>query len=162
MTTQFTIEIDEMVLLKAEEYAKEKGLSLSELIENYLKGLTKDEELAISVSPITDAFRGSTQAADGLNMNNMVSEDLSPRYVTMKTIQIKIPNDVDVQGIDFSMAVAAQLYNIGKISLGQGAEMVGLSKMEFMELLSKYGVAVINHDSDDLTRDMQNAYGNRI
>lgn len=162
MTTQFTIEIDEMVLLKAEEYAKEKGLSLSELIENYLKGLTKDEELAISVSSITDAFRGSTQAADGLNMNSMVSEDLSPRYVTMKTIQIKIPNDVDVQGIDFSMAVAAQLYNIGKISLGQGAEMVGLSKMEFMELLSKYGVAVINHDSDDLTRDMQNAYGNRI
>lgn len=162
MTIQFTIKIDEAVLLKAEEYAKDKGLSVSELIENYLKELTKDEALASSATPITDALRGSALAADESNASSMVSDDLSPKYVAMRTIQIKVPNELDDYDIDFSMTVAAHLYGIGKISLGQGAEMVGIPKLAFMELLDQYGVAVINHNSDELTRDMQNAYDHRI
>lgn len=162
MTTKFTIEIDATVLRKAKQFAKERGVSLSALIENYLKELTKDEVIKTSETPITDALRSSALTADGESNNHMVSEDLSPKYETMRTIQLKIPNDLDVQDFEFSMTVAAHFYDIGKISLGQGAEMVGLSKLAFMELLGKYGVAVMNHSPDDLARDLQNARDYRI
>jgi predicted HTH domain antitoxin len=69
---------------------------------------------------------------------------------------------LEVQDFEFTMTVAAHLYDTGKISMGQGADMVGLSKLAFMELLGKYGVAVINHSTEDLERDSQNARDYRI
>jgi predicted HTH domain antitoxin len=162
MPTTFTIEIDASVLRKAEEYAKEKGLSLSSLVENYLMELTRDVDFTKLDTPITDAVRGSSLMADEASDNNMVSEDLSPKYETMRTIQLRIPSDLEVQDFEFTMTVAAHLYDTGKISMGQGADMVGLSKLAFMEILGKYGVAVINHSTEDLERDSQNARDYRI
>jgi predicted HTH domain antitoxin len=49
------------------------------------------------------------------------------------------------------------LYEQGKLSLGQAAELAGLSKRTFAELLSKYNVSIFNHPASDLTRDIENA-----
>jgi predicted HTH domain antitoxin len=55
----------------------------------------------------------------------------------MRTIQINIPDSVEMSDYDFSMLVAAKLYEDQKLSSGQAAEMVGLSKRTFIELLGK-------------------------
>ena len=45
------------------------------------------------------------------------------------------------------MVLAAKLYERGILSAGQAAEMVGLSKRAFVELLSKYGVSVFGYET---------------
>lgn len=75
----------------------------------------------------------------------------------MKTITINIPDTVDFDDKEALMAIASKLYEKGKLSLGQAAEIVGLSKRSFMEILGTYGVSVFNYPSSDLDQDVENA-----
>jgi predicted HTH domain antitoxin len=75
----------------------------------------------------------------------------------MRTITIKIPDSVDMTDYDFSFMVAAKLYEDRKLSSGQAAEMVGLSKRVFIEILGKYGVSVFSTSITDLHSDIANA-----
>ena len=43
MNTKLTLTIEQSVIEKAKKYARKKERSLSDLIENYLKALTKEE-----------------------------------------------------------------------------------------------------------------------
>lgn len=58
---------------------------------------------------------------------------------------------------EVSMILASRLYEDGKLSSGQGAQMTGLSKSAFLELLGKYNASVIGYDFDELERDLENA-----
>jgi len=75
----------------------------------------------------------------------------------MKTITLTIPDSLDLSEREAAMLLASHLYEQGKLSLGQAAEVAGYSKRTFMELLGQYGVSVINHPADDLMRDLSNA-----
>ena len=55
------------------------------------------------------------------------------------------------------MLVSTKLYEQGKLSLGQAAEIAGLTKRAFAELLSCYDVSIFNYPASDLTRDAANA-----
>jgi len=75
----------------------------------------------------------------------------------MRTIQINIPDSLDLKDYDFSMIVAAKLYEDAKLSAGQAAQIVGLSKRAFIEMLGKYGVSVFSTSIPDLHSDIANA-----
>lgn len=75
----------------------------------------------------------------------------------MRTIQFKVPDDVDLKDYDFSMIIASKLYEDGKLSSGQASEMAGLSKRTFIELLGRYGVSVFSQSISDLHTDLANA-----
>lgn len=75
----------------------------------------------------------------------------------MKTVNLKIPDTVDLDDKDIAMIVASTLYERGKLSLGQAAELAGLTKRTFVELLGKYDVSIFNYPPSDLVRDVQNA-----
>lgn len=75
----------------------------------------------------------------------------------MRTIQLNIPDGVDLKDYDFSMIVAAKLYEDAKLSSGQAAQIVGLSKRAFIEMLGKYGVSVFSTSIDDFHADIANA-----
>lgn len=75
----------------------------------------------------------------------------------MKTITINIPDTVDFDDKEALMTIASRLFEKGKLSVGQAAELAGLSKRAFMEILGAYGVSVFNHPSSDLDRDVENA-----
>ena len=75
----------------------------------------------------------------------------------MKTVTFHIPDSVELDEKDIEMLVASRLYEEGKLSLGQAAEMVGLSKHTFTELIGKYGVSIFNYPASDLSRDIENA-----
>lgn len=55
------------------------------------------------------------------------------------------------------MLVSTRLYEQGKLSLGQAAEVAGLTKRTFAELLGSYGVSIFNFPAADLSRDVANA-----
>jgi predicted HTH domain antitoxin len=75
----------------------------------------------------------------------------------MRTVQINVPDNVDLNDYDFSMIVASKLYEEAKLSAGQAAKMVGLSKRAFIEMLGKYGVSVFSKLNTDLHTDIKNA-----
>ncbi|WP_026951933.1 UPF0175 family protein [Algoriphagus mannitolivorans] len=74
----------------------------------------------------------------------------------MKTLKINIPETVDFDDKEALMAIAARLFEKGKLSLGQAAEVVGLSKSSFMEALGDYGVSPFNYSVSDVERDVEN------
>ncbi len=75
----------------------------------------------------------------------------------MRTIQLNIPDSLDLKDYDFSMIIAAKLYEDAKLSAGQAAAIVGLSKRAFIEMLGKYGVSVFSTSVSDLYSDIANA-----
>lgn len=75
----------------------------------------------------------------------------------MRTVQLQIPDDVDLKDYDFSMIIAAKLYEEGKLSSGQAAQIAGLSKRAFIEILGRYGVSIFSTSVEDLHSDFANA-----
>lgn len=70
----------------------------------------------------------------------------------MKTLTLDIPDTVQLDKYEASMILASQLYEQGKISLGQGAEIAGLSKRTFIELLGRYHVSIFNYNPEKLEK----------
>ena len=75
----------------------------------------------------------------------------------MKTLTLNIPDSLDFDNKDLAMLTATQLYEQGKLSLGQAAELAGLTKRTFAELLNKFNVSIFNYPESDLSEDVSNA-----
>ena len=75
----------------------------------------------------------------------------------MRKITLQIPDFVNLDDKDLIMILASKLYESGMLSLGQAAELVGISKRSFAELLGTYGVSLFNYPASDLSRDVKNA-----
>jgi len=75
----------------------------------------------------------------------------------MRHLTISIPDQVDIEDREIKMLVASRLYENGKVTLGQAAELVGLTKRAFTELLGKYNVSIFNAPISDLSQDVKNA-----
>jgi len=63
----------------------------------------------------------------------------------------------ELDNLQLSMILASSLYEQGKLSLGQAAEVANLSKRTFAELLGTYGVSLFNYPATDLAQDVTNA-----
>lgn len=75
----------------------------------------------------------------------------------MRTLTLNIPDTVDFDDKEARLVIATKMYEKGKLSLGQAADLVGFSKKAFMEVLSLYGVSVFNYPPSDIDRDVENA-----
>lgn len=75
----------------------------------------------------------------------------------MRTLTINLPDTLDINEHELTLSLAAKLYEEGKLSLGQAAEIAGLTKRTFMELIGKLGVSVFNYPASDLSSDVANA-----
>lgn len=75
----------------------------------------------------------------------------------MKTLQVNIPDNLDLDNRELVMLLASRLYDQGKLSLGQAADLAGLTIRTFAELLDKYTVSIFNFPSSDLSSDVANA-----
>ena len=68
MNTKLTLTIEKEIIEEAKEYAKEKGQSLSDLVENYFKLLTKDARKikASQLSPRVKRLKGNIKSRQRL------------------------------------------------------------------------------------------------
>jgi len=83
-----------------------------------------------------------------------------------RKINIEYPeslaNSLKLSGKDFESEMKRssliKLYELGKVSSGVAAKVLGLSRLDFIELLPKYNVSVLgSYDSNDLEEDIKNA-----
>lgn len=72
------------------------------------------------------------------------------------TVELTLPKSVDINDFEIKMIVASKLYELGKLSAGQAAEVAGVSKRTFIELLGKYNVSVFGYDEKELEEDLRN------
>ena len=58
---------------------------------------------------------------------------------------------------EFRLLLAAKLFELGRVTLGQAAELAGLPIWDFSEALGRIGVSVINLRPDQLAHDLASA-----
>jgi hypothetical protein len=75
----------------------------------------------------------------------------------MKSIVLNIPDSGNFNAFDISVYLAAKMYEDGVLSSGQAADMIGLTKRAFIEIMGKYGVSVFSNNIDDLKNDFVHA-----
>lgn len=75
----------------------------------------------------------------------------------MKVLTLNVPDSLNMNNRDIAILLASKLYEEGKISLGHAAELAGLTKRSFAELLGNYNVSIFNYPASDLSRDIKNA-----
>jgi hypothetical protein len=82
MNTKLTLTIEQKVIEKAKKYAKDKERSLSNLIENYLKALTKESDSnEIELTPIVKSLKGSFTAPKNFDYKKELTNRLSEKYL---------------------------------------------------------------------------------
>ena len=81
MNTKLTLTIEQSVIKKAKSYAKEKGRSLSDIIENYLKAITAEKRVVEDISPLVNSLRGSFKAPESFDYKKELSKGLSEKYM---------------------------------------------------------------------------------
>ena len=75
----------------------------------------------------------------------------------MKTLHLNIPDQANLEENEVSRFLAAKLYESGKLTLGQAAQMVGMRTVEFADILSNYSVSLFNYPASDIPKDAANA-----
>ena len=82
MNTKLTLTIEKEVIEIAKVYAKEKGQSLSEMVENYFKFVAvnrpkiKEKQLSSKVRKL----RGVIKVDDNFDYKQILTEELSKKY----------------------------------------------------------------------------------
>ncbi|MBY0432822.1 MAG: UPF0175 family protein [Cyclobacteriaceae bacterium] len=75
----------------------------------------------------------------------------------MKRLTLDLPDSVELSEFDVKMIIACQLYQQSKLSSGQAAGLVGISKREFLESMGKYGFSLFSESIEDLRSDVEHA-----
>ncbi len=70
------------------------------------------------------------------------------------TVELELPEGVKVSESELKMIVAAKLFEMGELSSGQAAKMIGISRREFLESVGKYGVSIFQYDAAELEEDL--------
>ena len=82
MDAKLTLSIDKEVALKAKVYAKNKGRSLSDLVENYLKLLTKNSPVKdTEYTPRVKSLLGSVVLPDDFDYKKELADSLTKKYL---------------------------------------------------------------------------------
>jgi hypothetical protein len=80
MQTKLTLTIEQSIIEQAKLYAKDKGRSLSELIENYLKVVLEDNQQKVKLSPSIKKLKGSIKLPDNFDYKKDLTDALSAKY----------------------------------------------------------------------------------
>ena len=81
MNTKLTLTIEQSIIEKAKFYAKLKGRSLSDIIENYLKAITKDTKSESELSPLIKSLKGSFTAPESYDYKKELLKGLSNKHL---------------------------------------------------------------------------------
>jgi len=75
----------------------------------------------------------------------------------MKTLSIILPDTIELDAQEARLIIASKLYEQGKLSLGEAAEVAGFTKNGFIDKLGILGVSVFNITPEELANDFQKA-----
>jgi predicted HTH domain antitoxin len=83
--------------------------------------------------------------------------------MNVETLGTKIPRDFehalrltkDELEDHLLLMAALKMFELGKISLGKAAELAQMSRVEFMEMCSKYRISLFNYSEDELENELR-------
>ena len=82
MNTKLTLTIEQTIIEKAKKYADVKGRSLSSIVENYLKAITKEDNIESSdLTPIVKSMKGTFKAPKNIDYKKELSKRLTEKYL---------------------------------------------------------------------------------
>lgn len=87
MNTKLTLTVDKSVVEMAKKYAKEKGESLSSMVENYFKFVaakyrqTAKKEEDIEITPLIESLAGSLKVPDDFDEKEELLKALEEKYM---------------------------------------------------------------------------------
>lgn len=83
MNTKLTLTIQQDVIERAKEYAKDKNRSLSNIVENYLKTLTKEEKTKENnrLNPVVKSLKGSFKMPKDMDYKKELRNRLEEKYL---------------------------------------------------------------------------------
>jgi hypothetical protein len=80
MTTKLTLTMDDKVIGSAKRYARQKGKSLSGIVENYLKSIARPEETTSALSPKVTRLMGVINLPDDFDYKQNLGKALNKKY----------------------------------------------------------------------------------
>ncbi len=83
MNTKLTLTIEKEIIERAKNYAKARNRSLSDIIENYLKALTKSENTPKNdkLSPLVKSLKGSFKMPENMDYKKEIQKRLEKKYL---------------------------------------------------------------------------------
>jgi predicted HTH domain antitoxin len=83
----------------------------------------------------------------------------------MTTVQIDLPDGAfsalklgpDAMAAEMRKAAAAKWYDMGRVSQGMAAQIAGVSRAEFLVVLSRYEVSPFQYTAEELEREIAEA-----
>lgn len=87
MNTKLTLTIEQEIIKKAKKYAKDNNRSLSNIIENYLKILTKEENTypdnyrEKKLNPVVKSLKGSFKMPENMDYKEELKKRLEEKYL---------------------------------------------------------------------------------
>jgi hypothetical protein len=82
MNTKLTLTINKLVIESAKHYARGKGVSLSHLVENYLKALSLEkEQRSTELTPIVKLLKGSFEAESNFDYKSELAKILERKFL---------------------------------------------------------------------------------
>ena len=93
--------------------------------------------------------------------NKKTSEYVGYTKTLSITYPDTLPDAAHLSDTDFQKeartAMAAKLFELGKVTSGQAASLAGVSRASFILSLSEYGVNAINWDEEECEQEFRNA-----
>lgn len=81
MNTKLTLNIDKSIINKAKTYASTQHISLSKLVEEYLKSLSSSSKEEFIIAPITKELGGIIKKKSKIDYKNTVEDYLITKHI---------------------------------------------------------------------------------
>lgn len=81
MNTKLTLNIDKSVINKAKIYASSRHISLSRLVEEYLRSLSGSTDVSTTIAPLTKELSGIIKNKPAIDEKEIVEEYLISKYM---------------------------------------------------------------------------------
>ncbi len=81
MNTKLTLSIDKTIIHKAKKYAVSRQVSLSKLVEEYLKSLSSRSQDSMNIAPITKELGRVIKSRPTINYRHALEEALIDKHV---------------------------------------------------------------------------------
>jgi predicted HTH domain antitoxin len=83
----------------------------------------------------------------------------------MSTITVECPDEVLLSlkeqpaeaAVEFRVAAAMKLFELGKLTSGRAAQLAGLSRVEFLQAAARYRVPAFRLTAEEVEQDAANA-----
>lgn len=80
MDTKLTIKLNDKVIFRAKNYAKQRKTSLSKMIENFLDVVSNPESEVTEITPLVKSLSGIIKLPDNYDNKKDYAEFLTQKY----------------------------------------------------------------------------------